>query len=145
MHLKTHQIVRIPMLSLQRPVSLPRIRITHSFAPEVCEKSLILGKSRATVQKGGRLLRLSNPAPPSPGTAVDLWALVLNLLKVLRLSDALSHDPFAARETACGNDARNTQSHIEKLCTKLISSHELSNDDTLKSNQEIHDLLERTD
>ena len=38
----------------------------------------------------------------------------LPLLKVVCLSDTLSHDPFAARETAGGNDARNTQSRIEK-------------------------------
>ena len=38
----------------------------------------------------------------------------LIVLKVVCLRDTLSHDSFAARKTAGGNDARNTQSRIEK-------------------------------
>ena len=46
--------------------------------------------------------------------AVDSFPINLLVLKVVCLSDTPSHDPFAAQETAGGNDARNAQSHSER-------------------------------
>ena len=42
---------------------------------------------------------------------MGMW---MSVLKVVCLSDALSHDPFAARETADGNDARNVEGRVLK-------------------------------
>ena len=91
------------------------IRFSKKFRRNSCLFSFEMHKISGNSHKIHRFSQKAYKFPLVEGQLnFENSVSVSQMLKVVCLSDTLSHDPFAAQETAGGNDARNTQSRIEK-------------------------------